>query len=374
MATTWRLAALLAVLPAAFATGCEQNVRPRSLVDQFKILAVKVEPPDVGVMGRNRTIRVSALLADPTGGDGPIEYAVVACTNYDGVVGCLEEAALVEESDIENEHLDLSEEEYREFFTTFVKRGRLETHGRHAEFFQDITLPIELNALMAAYGYTQVDARVYVLACLEGACPVLDDIDAFLAGDPAAPTGEELLYEISIPAALTSGAPMEQSALAKKSYRVLQERTDTSNDNPDIDAWELVDCEQLLDAEPQTTRQCSIEASIDPEKSLQVYEPSPDSSLLTQEVAVVRFYSTAGELVPHTAQFFTNGPMTQASTLKLQPGEDPETIDLYLVLIDSRGGVDYLSLEGVIGKSTVVRTGDSPTVRGETLAPAGSGF
>ncbi len=328
--------------------GCEENVRPRSLVDQFKILAVKVTPPDVGLLNRNHSIHVTTLLADPTGDTGPVEYAVIACTNYDGVVGCLEEAAVVDEADIENQSLDLTEEEYRTFFSTFIRRGRLEVHGRKNEFSVDITLPVELYGLMTAYGYTEVDTKVYVLACYEGACPVMDHIDAFLAGDPSAPSGDTLLYEISVPEALTAGAPMERSALARKAYRVVPQRSESANDNPDLSTWELVGCDELLAGNPDSARSCTVEASIDPDASLQVYQPSPDSSLTSQEVAVIRFYATAGEMVPHTAQYFTNGPMTQTSTLRLQPGEDPDVIDLYIVLIDSRGGLDYLPLDGAI--------------------------
>ncbi len=329
---------------------CDENVRPRSLVDQFKILAVQVDPPDVGLLSLNRTIRVTSLLVDPTGYDGPVEYAVIACTNYDGVIGCLEEAAMVTETDLENGQLDLTEDEYRAFFSTFVKRGRLETHGRYAEFHQNIEIPFNLYYLMTEYGYTDIEAKVYVLACMDDACPVLDDIDAFLAQDPTAPTGEELLYEISVPDALTSGAPMDRSTLARKSYRVVEMRDSSSNDNPDIAAWELVGCDQVILSDPDTTRTCTLEATIDPDESLQVYAPSPDSTLESQEVAVVRFYSTAGEMTPHSAQFFVNGPMTQSSTFKLYPGEDPEVIDFYLVLMDSRGGLDYVPLGAAIEK------------------------
>lgn len=343
-----RTVALGVSVSALVLFGCEENVRPRSLLDQFKIVAVKVTPPDVGLLNRTHSIHVATLLVDPTGETGPVEYAVIACTNFDGVVGCLEEAAVVDEADIENEEIDLTEEEYRTFFSTFIKRGRLETHGRKNEFSEQITLPVELYGLMAAYGYPEVDARVYVLACYEGACPVMDDIDAFLAGDPSAPSGEELLYAISVPEALTAGAPMEQSALARKAYRVVPQRTDSANDNPDIAAWELVGCEDLLAGDPETARSCTVEATIDADESLQVYEPSPDSSLTSQEVAVIRFYATAGEMVPHTAQFFANGPETQSATLRLQPGEAPDVVDVYLVLIDSRGGLDYLPLEAAI--------------------------
>ncbi len=58
------------------AAGCDEPFPPETLVDRLRILAVKVEPPEVDVY---ETVDLSALVADPNGGGRALAFIWAVC-------------------------------------------------------------------------------------------------------------------------------------------------------------------------------------------------------------------------------------------------------------------------------------------------------
>jgi hypothetical protein len=336
--------ALLFVAASVACVACDSDERPRSLIDDLKIVAVQIDPPEAQARQLVAPdITVTTLVGSPTPLHETLEYAVIACTSYTGVSGCLEEVALASEEDLENGYLTLDESEYRSFFQQFIRRGAAPADGLSAQFDATFTAPLNYYYLLTEFGYQAIEASAMVLVCREGLCPVLDQIDAYLAGDPAAPSGEELMSIVSTPGLITSGAPISGVAMGRKAYQVSLNDSSNQNHNPGFNYATLGGCDLALQGVEPERRTCTIEVGL-PSTTLETYYPSAGSSVSAQEAVVLRFYTTAGEMKPFSVQLLPSTTTRQSATVQLPaPEETPGEVGLFVVAEDSRAGMGFIT-------------------------------
>jgi len=281
---------------------------------------------------------VQVLVADPEQQEGFMAYAIIGCTSYSGVIGCLEEVDLVDEADIETEELSLDEEDYQRYFQRFVRAHTYNAQGISSVFDDEFIVPYNYETLILDLGYTEINASVTVLVCRPGLCPIIDELEAYRAGEAGTRSGEELLQIVSHPDTLLSGLPIDGVTLGRKSYRV---SLDTEpNHNPKVEAMVFTGCYEALQSTGEN-RTCQLTVEFDPDVQ-EDYYPSTTSTTRTQEAVVVRFYSTAGEMGSYFVQLYSSDPAKAYVNLVLPPvDETPETIAIYAVAVDSRSGLGY---------------------------------
>ncbi len=289
-------AVLLAVLWAA---ACTPNLTPQSLVDKFRILAVRTTPAS-GAPGE--AITVETLMSDTIGGAPPL-MIWAACLPLPGQSGrqCLESLAGDEDA---------------------------------AERF--VLLGIEETATLVLPGLAEGQdmSEVYVVL---GACAGIPDIpDCECPG----PDCEECLGGADI-FDFCDG----DDALAFKSVRAHADPAD-GNQNPGI-ARILIDGGEWADGE-EPDLPCNPDAAC--EKIALSIEPVEGSA---ESYTIVRFGEQEERLeAPYVSWFATTGSMgtdrslvdeeTGLAEVKWTPPEDATgLVKFYFVMYDGRGGVDF---------------------------------
>jgi hypothetical protein len=289
------------LLPAAVllcTVACTPNLSPQSLVDKFRILAVRTTPAS-GAAGE--TITVETLMSDTIGGAPPL-MIWAACLPLPGQSGrqCLE--SLAGDEDAAERFVLLGIEETATLVLPELAEG------------QDMT-------------------EVYVVL---GACAGIPDIpDCECPG----PDCEECLGSADL-FDFCDG----DDALAFKSVRAHADPAQ-GNQNPGI-ARILIGGEPWAgDMEPELP--CDPEG--DCERIDLAIEPTEGSA---EPYTVVRFDEEEERIEePYVAWFATDGSMgldrsiveeeTGQAQVKWTPPEEPGLVKFYFVMYDGRGGVDF---------------------------------
>ncbi len=289
-------AVLLAALAAA---ACTPNLTPQSLVDKFRVLAVRTTPAS-GAPGE--TITVETLMSDTIGGAPPL-MIWAACLPLPGQSGrqCLESLAGDE---------DAAER--------FVLLGL------------DETATLVLPALAEGQDMTEV----YVVL---GACAGIPDIpDCECPG----PDCEECLGGADI-FDFCDG----DDALAFKSVRAHADPA-LGNQNPGIERI-LIDGETWAEGE-EPDLPCDPDGAC--EKIALAVEPVEGSA---EPYTIVRFgEEEERQEAPYVSWFATTGSMGKdrslveeetglAEVMWTPPPDDAGLVKFYFVMYDGRGGVDY---------------------------------
>lgn len=322
-----------------YLSACGTDETVRGTVHLRQLVAIQCEPPEALPDER---IKVRTMVADPVRPQVTLEYALIACTAYTGVTGCLEEIQVLDEDDVDIETGDvtLDETDYREYVEQFVVRGRIEPTSLATPFEAEFVAPANYAILLTEFGYTQVDASLLMLVCDEGLCPILDEIDAFLAHEEAALEGSELVARLSDPELITAGAPLEGVALGRKNYKVSLRSERNRNHNPQLIQFDASRCQEIY---ASGISNCKVDAELSSD-SLEVYTLDPSSSTQTQEAVVMRFYTTFGTISPYNIQIYPSSIPQQSSYLTIQEQAAlPEQLGLFAVAVDSRGGMSVIS-------------------------------
>lgn len=320
-------------------TACGEDTVTRGSITLRQIVAVVCDDPEVRP---GEDMQVTTLVVDPTPSPAEQDYAIIACTTYTGVTGCLEELEVLEEDDVDPDTGDvtLDEEDYREVITNIVRRGTVSPAGLVSIFSDTITIPVNYTLLLTDYGYTQVDASLFVLMCDQGICPLFDEIDAFLGNQPWALSGPEMLRYLSDPELITAGAPLEGVALGRKNYKVSLKSDRNRNHNPTFTQVDGTDCLRLF--EPMTPGEplaCTLSSGLD-SSALEIYALDENNGTQTQEAVVVRYYTTAGTVSPYNVQVYPSSLLQQSTLLSLDTHQAmPSSIAAFAVAVDSRGGM-----------------------------------
>lgn len=332
-----QLLAFSCLLVVLAACGTDDTVR--GTVRLRQLVAIQCEPPEALPDER---IQVRTMVADPVRPQVTLEYALIACTAYTGVSGCLEEIQVLDEEDVDTEtgEVTLDETDYREYVEQFVVRGRIEPTSLATPFEAEFVAPANYAILLTELGYTQVDASLFMLVCDTGLCPMLDEIDAFLAEAEGALQGSELVAQLSDPEMLTAGAPLEGVALGRKNYKVSLRPERNRNHNPQLLQFDASRCHEVYTS---GITNCKVDAELSSD-SLEVYTLDPSSSTQTQEAVVMRFYTTFGTISPYNIQIYPSSIPQQSSYLTIDEQADlPDQLGLFAVAVDSRGGMSVIS-------------------------------
>lgn len=332
-----RLGLLTGILALTGCTG--EDPVSRGSVTLRQLISVTLDAPEARP---GQTVEIQGLIADPVTPDTPLELAVIACTTFTGVVGCMEEIEVLEEDDIELEtgEVSLDPEDYQELMQNIVRRQTILPSSLATSFSVGYEIPLGFTSLLTELEYSQIDASLFVLVCNQGLCPSIGLLDAYLAGDANAPTDEEMLELVSDPELLSSGAPIEGVALGRKNYKVSQRSERNRNHNPELLRLDTSSCMAMLQSQQSGSCVLTGELSSD---SLEIYNLSDDSTTQTQEAVVMRFYTTLGTVSPFTVQIYPSSYPMQSTTLQLEFNETlPAQVGLFAVAVDSRGGMTSL--------------------------------
>lgn len=332
---------LLMVCPWLALQGCEADPFVRSQITLRTLVSVEIEPPEARP---GESIQVKATVADPEVSAGSLEWMLVACTAYTGVIGCLEEVEVIDDDDVDPDtgDLNLDDEDIHELVEQFVVRGETFTSALMTQTEASFQAPLNDSLLLTELEATQLDKSLLYLVCNAGTCPIMAEVDAFLARAPGAPTGAELLASLSDPALLTAGAPLEGVAVGRKSYKVSLRSDRNRNHTPRLEGFDASTCAEHLMA--GTLTYCQVQVQL-PAESLEIYQPDPDSTLQVQEGVAVRFYTTLGELSPFSVQVYPSSSPIQTATLSLSAEVTAARLALFAVAVDTRGGMSAIGTE-----------------------------
>lgn len=333
--------AVCAGLGLLLSSACGEDPVTRGSIQLRQIVAVVCDSPEVRP---GQTMTVNALVADPTPSPFTQDYAVIQCTTYTDVTGCLEELEVLEEDDInlDSGEVILDEEDYREVIDLMVHRGKANPESLVTKFQADLKIPSTFAYFLEEYDSPQIDASFFVMMCNEGGCPIFDDIDAFLAQEPGALSGAEMLRRLSDPNELIAGAPLESAILGRKNYKVTFNAK--LNHNPNFLTVDASDCLNLFD-ESTSTNSCALNTSLTSD-SLEIYTYDQSTGTQTQEAVVVRYYTTLGSVSPYSVQIFPSSLYQSSSLLSVEPAHPlPESFGVFAVAVDSRGG---MGVEGLL--------------------------
>lgn len=335
----WASSSLLLSIIMGLCSCTGEDPIVRGTVTLRQLIAVTLDAPEARP-GQNVTIQ--GLVVDPNIPTLPLEIAIISCTTFTGVVGCMEEVEVLEEDDInlDTGEVSLDPEDYAELMQNIVHRQTLESSTLATSFSTAYTIPVAFTTFLTELEYSQVDASLFVLVCDQGKCPSIELMDAYLAGDVNAISHEEMLELVSDPELLLSGASIEGVALGRKNYKISQRNERSRNHNPSLIRLDTSACVPLLTSYSPGTCTISGELSSD---SLEIYNLSDDSTTQTQEAVVMRFYTTLGSVSPFAVQIYPSSYPMQSTTITLEYTDLlPAQMGLFAVAVDSRGGMDAL--------------------------------
>lgn len=241
---------LLLVSALSLAPACTSE-RVRSLVDDLRFVAASVEPPEVRP---GEAVTVAWELADP-GYDRKLQYLFLPCTTFPGFNGCIESVELLRNPAYANEDGTLNEDGYRAYLSTYVQRGEAGPGKLELAFttsmaamlllsdtappttppsiertFQEA--PDETPTPTPVTTLEEVEGQVSLLVCVPGICDaLLNEVDAYLAGEPIDRSGQALLEDLSSGAYLSS-LPFADNARAVKGYLMSLREEAEQNHNP----------------------------------------------------------------------------------------------------------------------------------------------
>lgn len=333
--------------------GCELEDRPRNLIQEVRVAAVKLEPAEVifpddalsDPVALANLVKMTgrALVVDPANPGATLDVSVVACTDLGGA--CIEQLQYeILGGSYTDADEELTEAAWRDWLTYHAWRGTVTLDGLSGEV--DFALstfegwPWYLSYLeqLAGQPLLEYDPRVAILVCHQGQCPVFGELDAYLA-DPAAQGGAEVFAQLSLSQRAADIQPMEAYSFGTKRYRVSRVEGRPPNHNPTV-ADIRVNGEIV---EPGTLLELSSTQQIVVSPSVRSYEEVyGESGLLGYEALTVSLLTSSGAVAPYVQQASFNTDGVEVTWDVPEQGE----AYLWATLRDARGGLGWAELRG----------------------------
>lgn len=263
------------VIPAALVVlaACAEGPVEETLVDELRVVAAVAEPPEVGV---GEEVRVQPVVADPQERGGSVLTWV--CTPAGE--GCLEASGPMDR---------------------WLHVGRVESPSAAVLAPTEALAPLTLAE--------DVPTTLWVLACEDDLCPVMDLAEADLAsGAPSA----ELEAWLADPFAGVSELPLVGVSLAVRSLTVTSRPVEARNTNPRL----MVEAGELeLDPGADTALVVTVE------------DAEGDETAIAYGLATAGGFGLPGFLV-----------QDGSAVLQYYAPEFRSEVGLYVVVDDGRGG------------------------------------
>jgi hypothetical protein len=286
--------------------GCSGQMESASLIDELRILAIRADSPEIAP-GEGTVL--AALWADPRGGGRDVTFLWIAAAGLVDPAGGFPCAAPLAPPQLAN-----------------AADG-----GDHYEI---PATPEDLIERIALPGETTADITVLALACAGGAPPTIDELDD--------------LGSLDLKSDLCRGG---EGMAAMKVIRV--SRHETPNTNPAIDTLllegeaipqEAQDAEIPSCAPGTACKDVSLGAILTP-SSLETYaagDVMPGATGSKDEILYISWFVTAGKLDDDRSA--PDSPEEAASNKLSLAADDPDSLMLYVVAHDNRGGTDWRTL------------------------------
>ena len=176
----------------AACTGCMAGPNTETKIDDLRVVAVVLEPPEVSA---GDTLAVDVTVADPE--ENGVELLFWTCTDPFYAGECLEANLPVAQ---------------------WVWEGKLDAgHWTHA-----LDIPSSLGAWFAK-GFTEIPVTIWALACEPGLCDLFEEVRQ---GDPG------LSARLASPNDILRGLPFEGVSLARRQAWVSGREPGERNENP----------------------------------------------------------------------------------------------------------------------------------------------
>jgi hypothetical protein len=293
-------------LASASFSGCSDPMEPASLIDELRILAIRADRPEIAP-GAGTSL--TALWADPMGGGRDVTFLWIAAPGLVDPAGGFPCAAPLAAPQLAN-----------------AADG-----GDHYEI--PVT-PEDLIEQIAVPGETTVDVTVLALACAGGATPTIDDL--------------ERVGLLDLKSDLCRGG---EGIVATKIIRV--SRSESPNTNPNLGSMLLAGEEIPQEAQEAEIPSCaprtackgvSLGAVLTP-SSFETYPTSgvmPGATGDSDEILYISWFVTAGALDDDRS--VPGSPEEAASNRLSLAADDPDSLMLWVVAHDNRGGTDWRTL------------------------------
>jgi hypothetical protein len=290
-------------LSSASFSGCSDPMEPASLVDELRILAIRADAPEIAPGGGTS---LTALWADPKGGGRDVTFLWIAAAGLvDPAGGFPCDAPLA--------------------------APQLAAAADGGDRYEIPATPEDLIEQIAVPGQTAVDVTVLASACAGGTTPTIDDL--------------EHVGFLDLGSDLCRGG---EGIAATKVIRV--SRSEAPNTNPAIDTFLLEGQATPPEAQDLDIPSCEKGTACSDVPLGAILAPSSFETYLTNdvmpgatgdsdEILYISWFVTAGALGDDRS--VPDSPEEAAPNRLSLAADDPDSLMLYVVAHDNRGGTDW---------------------------------
>jgi hypothetical protein len=286
--------------------GCSDPMESGSLVDELRILAVRADPPEIAP---GAGTALTTLWADPKGGGRDVTFVWIAAAGQIDIASGFPCA-------------------------TPLAPPQIVTNGENGDHYEISTTPDDLIEQLAMTDETCAKITILVLACAGGTPPSADDFAQ--------------LGSLDLKSDLCRGG---EGVVATKVVRV--SRNEAPNMNPSIDSFAIAGLAipqgqseiQIPLCLPNTACKDVPLDAILAQSSFEAYPTSyvmPGATGYSDEVLYISWFATAGEF--DNDRSASDSPEEPASNRLSLAVDDPDSLTLYIVAHDNRGGTSWTSI------------------------------
>jgi hypothetical protein len=301
-----KLSLALIALASASVLGCAEPMDPASMVNELRVLAIRADPPEIAP-GEGTSL--TALWADPKGRGRDVTFLWIAA------------AGLV---DLEGGFPD----------TAPLAAPQVATAAEGGDHYE---IPVTSEGIIEQFalaGENAVNITILTLACAGGVPPTIDDLTH--------------RKSLDLKSDLCRGG---QGVLATKVVRVSKSKT--PNENPTIDTvWlagkaipeETADLAIASCTKHKACKDIKLKTSLS-SSSFETYPANETMHGATgklDENLYISWFATAGDL--DKVRSIPDSPDKPAVNQLDLAADDPDSLTLYIVAHDNRGGTSWRTL------------------------------